>query len=205
MPAFRHVPGLEKLPRDRFVLTSFKWNVHTQGRTASQKYLAEIVHDNPMWMHPSVAARIGVKSGDLVELTTYRPRSGAVGDRAFKAAPGGKEDIVGRARIRVFVTEGIHPKVLAVSNSLGWQFGGRATQGRGGNRDDVLAGSGQDGVRPALGTAPVTDDLRNGVWWDERRGGRGNGVNINAILPVNPAPLVGMQAWFDTVCSVRKV
>jgi hypothetical protein len=30
-------------------------------------------------------------------------------------------------------------------------------------------------------------------------------VNINAILPVNPAPLVGMQSWFDTVCSVRKV
>jgi hypothetical protein len=42
------------------------------------------------------------------------------------------------------------------------------------------------------------------VWWDARNGGRGNGVNINAILPVNPAPLVGMQSWFDTVCSVRK-
>jgi thiosulfate reductase / polysulfide reductase chain A len=205
MPAFRPVPGLDRLPRDRFVLTSFKWNVHTQGRTASQKYLAEIVHDNPMWMHPSAAARIGVKSGDMVELTTYRPRSGDAGDRAFKASAPGKEEVVGRARIRVFVTEGIHPKVLAVSNSLGWKFGGRSTQGRNGRRDDALARSGQAGVRPALAAAPAVDDLNNGVWWDERLGGRGNGVNINAILPVNPAPLVGMQAWFDTVCSVRKV
>lgn len=205
MPGFRPVPGLEKLPENRFVLTSFKWNVHTQGRTASQKYLSEIVHDNPMWMHPQAAARLKVKSGDLVELTTYRPRSGAVGDTAFKAAPAGKEQVVGRARIRVFVTDGVHPQVLAVSNSLGWHYGGRATQGRNGERDAVLAASHQGGARKALGPLPQHDDLRNGVWWDERNGGRGNGVNINAILPVNPAPLTGMQSWFDTVCSVRKV
>ena len=205
MPSFRPVPGLERLPADRFVLTSFKWNVHTQGRTASQKYLAEIVHDNPMWIHPSAAARIGVKSGDMVELTTYRPRSGQDGDQAFKAASGAGDAVVGHARIRVFVTEGIHPKVLAVSNSLGWRHGGRAALGRNGRRDTVLAATGERGMRAALGSAPHLDDLDNGVWWDERNGGRGNGVNINAILPVNPAPLVGMQSWFDTVCSVRKV
>lgn len=205
MPSFRHVPGLDKLPADRFVLTTFKWNVHTQGRTASQKYLAEIVHDNPMWMHPRAAARVGVKSGDLVELTTYRPRSGGDGDTAFKAAPAGRDQVVGRARIRVFVTEGIHPQVLAVSNSLGWKFGGRAAQGRNGMRDEVLSATGQKATRAAMDAAPPIDDLRNGVWWDERNGGRGNGVNINALFPVNPSPLVGMQSWFDTVCSVRKV
>jgi len=205
MPTFHPVPGLEKLAADRFVLTSFKWNVHTQGRTASQKYLSEIVHDNPMWMHPSAATRIGVKSGDMVELTTYRPRSGELGDQAWKAAPSGRDQVVGRARIRVFVTEGVHPQVLAVSNSLGWKFGGRATQGRNGSRNAALAASRQAGTRGGLGAEPRVDDLRNGVWWDEKHGGRGNGVNINAILPVNPSPLVGMQSWFDTVCSVRKV
>ncbi|MFP5391508.1 MAG: molybdopterin-dependent oxidoreductase [Gammaproteobacteria bacterium] len=205
LPSFHPIPGLERLPADRFVLTTFKWNVHTQGRTAAQKYLSEIVHDNPMWMHPDVARAIGVKTGDLVELTTYRPRSGQQGDRAFKAAPPGKEQVVGRARIRVFVTEGIHPKVLAVSNSVGWQMGGRAAQGRNGARAAVLAATGQAGMAPALGPAPRIDELATSVWWDARHGGRGNGVNINAILPVNPSPLVGMQAWFDNVCSVRKV
>ncbi|MEY5099268.1 MAG: hypothetical protein RJA36_1987 [Pseudomonadota bacterium] len=205
MPTFHPVPWLERLPPDRWVLTTFKWNVHTQGRTASQKYLSEIVHDNPMWMHPSAARRIGVKTGDWVELTTYRPHSGQRGDRAFKAAPVGQERVVGTARIRVFVTEGIHPQVLAVSNSVGWKLGGRASQGRNGGRHAVLAATGQAGIEPALDKVPRFDDLDHGVWWDESRGGRGNGVNINGILPVNPSPLVGMQAWFDTVCSVRRV
>ena len=205
MPSYHQIPGLDHLSSERFILTTFKWNVHTQGRTASQKYLSEIVHDNPMWMHPSVARRIGVTSGDLVELTTYRPHSGLRGDQAFKAAPAGQERIVGHAQIRVFVTEGIHPKVLAVSNSVGWQVGGRATQGRNGARRSALAASGQAGIAAALGPEPRFDDLRYGVWWDEKNGGRGNGVNINAILPVNPSPLVGMQSWFDTVCSVKKV
>ena len=69
----------------------------------------------------------------------------------------------------------------------------------------MLSATGQADTRAALAPAPIHDDLRNGVWWDARNGGRGHGVNINAILPVNPAPLVGMQAWFDTVCSVKKV
>ncbi|MFS2017746.1 hypothetical protein ACEN88_14325, partial [Massilia sp. CT11-108] len=71
--------------------------------------------------------------------------------------------------------------------------------------DAVLDATGQAPIRKSLAPAPRVDDLTNGVWWDARNGGRGNGVNINAILPVNPAPLVGMQSWFDTVCSVRKV
>jgi anaerobic selenocysteine-containing dehydrogenase len=152
-----------------------------------------------------VLRTVGLKSGDLVELTTYRPRSGKQGDVAFKAAPAGRDDVVGRARIRVFVTDGIHPKVLAVSNSLGWRMGGRAAQGRAGARDATLDATGQGAVRKAMAGAPRFDALQNGVWWDPRNGGRGAGVNINAILPVNPAPLVGMQSWFDTVCSVRKV
>ncbi len=30
-------------------------------------------------------------------------------------------------------------------------------------------------------------------------------VDINALLPINPQALVGLQSWFDTVCSLRKV
>ena len=197
MPAFHPVPGLEALPADRFVLTTFKWNVHTQGRTASQKYLSEIVHDNPMWMHTSAARRLGVRTGDTVELTTYRP----VADGQAWRGTGGR---IGTAKVKVFVTDAIHPRVLAVSNSLGWVTGGRAAQGISGRRGEVAArGIGPDAAQ-AFGPAPVVDDLDALVWWDERRGGRGNGVNINALLPINPQPLVGMQSWFDTVCSVRK-
>ena len=56
-------------------------------------------------------------------------------------------------------------------------------------------------------TAVIDDDqdLDEDIWWDPARGGTGAGYNINAILPIQPAPLVGMQGWYDTVCSVRKV
>ena len=31
------------------------------------------------------------------------------------------------------------------------------------------------------------------------------GFNLNAIIPVAPSPVTGMQSWFDTVCEVKKV
>jgi thiosulfate reductase / polysulfide reductase chain A len=200
MPYFFPVPWHVGLAEDRFILTTFKWNVHTQGRTAAQKYLSEIVHDNPMWMHPDTAKRYGVRTGDWVEVTTYRPKSGTRGDKAFRASPA--DQLVGSARVKVFVTDGIHPRVVAVSNSLGWEFGGRANEGRRGKRDQL---QGQSGAVQAMGPEARFDDLEYGLWWDKRSGGRGNGVNINAILPINPSPMVGMQSWFDTVCSIKKI
>ncbi len=53
---------------------------------------------------------------------------------------------------------------------------------------------------------PLADqDLDQDIWWDPRNGGVGAGYNVNAILPIQSAPLVGMQGWFDTVCSIRAV
>ncbi|MEA3119197.1 MAG: thiosulfate reductase / polysulfide reductase chain [Paraburkholderia sp.] len=196
-PVYVPIPAHQDLPDDRYVLTTFKWNVHTQARTASQKYLTEIVHDNPIWINAETACRLNVKTGDWIELTTYRPLTGPRGDRAFIPGTGEK---VGSERLRAFVTEGIHPRVLAVSNSLGHIVSGRAATGRKGPRD------GESPIPKAgYGPEPRYDDLGTELWWDERAGGRGNGYNINALFPINPQPLIGMQAWFDTVCSIRKV
>lgn len=203
LPEFVQIPWHIGLAQDRYILTTFKWNVHTQGRTASQKYLSEIVHDNPMWIHPDTARKLKLRTGDWVELTTYRPQSGSQGDQAYRAAK--QEQVVGTARVQVFVTDTIHPRVVAVSNSLGWEFGGRASEGRKGLRSTALAAGKQTDTLKGMGPVPKFDDLEYGVWWDKRAGGRGNGVNINAILPINPSPMVGMQSWFDTVCSMKKV
>lgn len=204
LPTFAQIPSHRNLQADRFILTTFKWNVHTQARTASQKYLTEIVHDNPMWINAGVAKKMGLKSGDMVELTTYRPSSGSA-DNAGQQAYRGTGEKIGSARMRVFVTRGIHPRVVAVSNSVGWISGGRASEGRSGRRVEVAARGIAPDAAKGYGPAPALDDLNAGVWWDEKNGGKGNGVNINALLPINPQPLVGMQAWFDTVCSLRKV
>jgi len=94
---------------------------------------------------------------------------------------------------------------VPVSNSLGGISGGRASEGKNGRRVAVAARGISADAAKGFGPAPAHDDLDAGVWWDKKNGGRGNGVNINALLPINPQPLVGMQAWFDTVCSLRKV
>ena len=90
-----------------------------------------------------------------------------------------------------------YPRVLAVSNTLGNLFHGRAATTSNGARQDL----------PAWNDSLVAEDqdLSEDIWWDPRRGGTGSGYNINAILPIQPAPLVGMQGWYDTVCTIRKV
>lgn len=185
MPRYVPIPAHQNLKTEDFILTTFKWNVHTQARTAPQKYLSEIVHDNPAWINTATAKKLGVVTGDTIEITTYRPTG-----HTFQ--PSGAK--LGSAQIKVFVTEGIHPRVIAVSNSVGHLFGGRAATGEEGPVEKH-AGYGN----------PEDDDLGYSLWWDEKKGGRGNGTNVNAILPINPAPLVGMQSWFDNVCRIRKV
>lgn len=184
-PHYEKPRSLLEIKSDEFVLTTFKWNVHTQARTAYQKYLAEIVHDNPMWINKSSAKKLGVKSGDTVEICAYRPKSG------YKAA---ENEVVGKMKIKVFVTEGIHPQVVAISSSLGMQYGGRVAKGKNGKKQNI----------PAFG-AYEDLNLDGGIWWDTRRGGFGNGYNPNHIIPINPSPLVGMQSWNDTICKIKKV
>jgi thiosulfate reductase / polysulfide reductase chain A len=188
MPTYFPVPSIEKMTKEMLHLVTFKWNVHTQGRTQSQKYLSEIVHHNPMWINTETAKQLGIKTGDKVELTTFRPYG-------HQMKNGGA--VLGSAQITAFVTEGIHPRVLAVSNTLGNLFHGRAATASKGKRQAIPA------WKDSLETED--QDLVDDVWWDQRNGGTGAGYNVNAILPIQPAPLVGMQGWYDTVCTVKKV
>jgi thiosulfate reductase / polysulfide reductase chain A len=190
MPAYFPVPSIENMKPGMLHLVTFKWNVHTQGRTQSQKYLSEIVHHNPMWINTETADKHGIKTGDMVEITTYR---------AYGHAMKNGGDVLGRARVPAYVTEGIHPSVLAVSNTLGNVWHGRAAT--------ASAGKKRKQKLDAFNAALIADDqdLDEDIWWDPAKGGTGGGYNINAILPIQPAPLVGMQGWYDTVCTIRRV
>src|SRR5262249_34683319 len=56
---------------DEFVLLStYRLPTLIHTRSANAKWLVEISHSNPTWMHRSDAARLGVKTGDLVRVTT---------------------------------------------------------------------------------------------------------------------------------------
>lgn len=187
MPNWFPIPTIVNMKGDQLHLTTFKWNVHTQGRTQSQKYLSEIVHHNPMWINTVTAERHDIKTGDMVEIPTYRPYG-------HQLKNGGA--VVGKALIPAFVTEGIHPRVPAISNTLGNMWHGRAANSRRGRTQDLPAWNEQ--------LIAEDQDLAEDIWWDKRNGGTGAGYNVNAILPIQPAPLVGMQGWYDTVCTIRK-
>jgi len=185
-PHFNMPKSLKEISEDELVLTTFKWNVHTQARTTSQKYLTEIVHDNPVWIHSATAKKLNIKSGDFIEITTYRPKSG------FRASEHNK--VVGKMSVKAFVTEGIHPQVIAISNSLGMNFGGRVPKAQNAKKKNIPAYSSYEDL-----------NLDGHIWWDKELGGSGNGFNPNHIMPINPAPIVGMQAWNDTVCRIKKI
>ena len=37
------------------------------------KYAAEIIHTNPAFMHPDTGAKLGLKEGDEIKISVYRP------------------------------------------------------------------------------------------------------------------------------------
>lgn len=188
VPVYGKVPEHENLDDDAYILTTFKWNVHTQGRSAYWKYATEIVHTNHAMMAPETAARLGVETGDEIEITTFRPKGLVY--RAGEAEP------VGQIRNRVRVVPGMHPRVIAQAHHAGhWEHGTIA-------RADAETSGARVGMAEGL---PGHQELADSVWWSKARGGTGPGVAINDVYPINAQPLVGGQNWFDNVCRVRRI
>ena len=92
-------------------MPTFRLPVLIHTRSGNAKWLNEIAHSNPLWMHPVDAARLGVKTGDLVRVSTE----------------------IGYFVPYVWVTEGLRPGVVACSHHMGrWrlQRAPAATAGR---------------------------------------------------------------------------
>ena len=68
-------PGCRSLcVRTRFgflaLVPTFRLPTLIHTRSANAKWLVEISHSNPTWIHTSDAARLGVRTGDLVRVET---------------------------------------------------------------------------------------------------------------------------------------
>jgi anaerobic selenocysteine-containing dehydrogenase len=105
LPVYKRLPSRDKQASE-LVLTTYKVNVHTQSRTASLKYLAELYHKNPAWINPKTAVSRGIKDGDLIRVSSK----------------------LGYIVTRAHVTEGIHPDVVAISTACGHSAYGRLAQ-----------------------------------------------------------------------------
>ncbi|MDH5671210.1 MAG: molybdopterin-dependent oxidoreductase [Myxococcales bacterium] len=156
--------------------------IHT--RSANAKWLYEISHKNPVWMHPEDAQRLGVDTGDLVHVETE----------------------IGFMVDTVWVTEGIKPGVIAVSHHLGrWrtQDGGEHGNIGSGMSSLVELSSDAEGLRRLRiersgGPWQSTDPDTARIFWEDV------GVHQNLIHGVHPDPVSGAHCWHQKAIAVRK-
>ncbi|MEZ4320476.1 MAG: molybdopterin-dependent oxidoreductase [Myxococcota bacterium] len=152
--------------------------IHT--RSANAKWLVEISHNNPVWMHPSDAARLGVKTGDRVRVDTE----------------------IGWFVDRAWVTEGIKPGVIAISHHLGrWRLQDDVGVNKQGSS---LVGLEADGSKHRLTIQKgaeawdsVDPDTAR-IWW------KTVGVHQNLTHAVHPDPVSGAHCWLQKATNVRK-
>jgi anaerobic selenocysteine-containing dehydrogenase len=164
----------ERLGRDETVLIStFRLPVQIHTRSANAKWLDEIAHTNPLWIHPSHASRLSVQTGDLVRVETE----------------------IGYFVVRAWVTEGIRPDTVACSHHMGrWKL---ADEGQRQMMATVSLAHDADqwGLKREREVAPYRssdrDTLR--IWWTDV------GVHQNLTFPVHPDPVSGMHCWHQAV------
>lgn len=163
------------------LLPNFRLPTLIHTRSANAKWLYEISHANPIWIHPSDAARIGVESGELVRVQTE----------------------IGYFVDKVYITQGIKPGILAMSHHLGrW----RLAEHQGGNPGmSALASLDEDGQGGhalnilAHGRAWESfDPDTSRIWWKDV------GVHQNLTHAVHPDPISGAHCWLQKALSVTR-
>ena len=171
-----HPAKLDKARHEYVLVPTFRLPNLIHTRSGSAKWLIEISHRNPIWIHTSDAAKLGVKTGDLLKLATD----------------------IGWFVDKVWVTEAIKPGVVACSHHIGrW----RTEAGPEANRFSTNTvrlteeGPGQWRMRTVAGVQPFksADPDSQRIFW------RDGGVHQNITHAVHPDPISGMHCWHQRV------
>ena len=101
-----HPDNLE--PGQMVLIPTFRLPIQIHTRSANSKWLDEIAHTNPLWIHPQDAGRLGgLRTGEVVRVETE----------------------IGYFVLKAWVTEGIRPGVVACSHHMGrWRPEGQPGQ-----------------------------------------------------------------------------
>jgi anaerobic selenocysteine-containing dehydrogenase len=168
-----HVHPSALAPGQVTLISTFRLPMQIHTRSANAKWLNEIAHTNPVWIHTAHAAELGVATGDLVRIETE----------------------IGHFVARAWVTEGIRPGVVACSHHMGrWklaeegqrQFMATVTLEHHGSQWALRR---RQNVQPYASTDPDTQR----IWWSDA------GVHQNLTFPVHPDPISGMHCWHQAV------
>ena len=170
-----HPEVIDKSKGEFPLVPTFRLPVLIHSRSGNAKWLAEIANRNPIWIHTSDAKQFGLKSGDLVRLTTD----------------------IGYFVDKVWVTESIKPGILACSHHIGrWRrpqdSGNRwATETVSIEND----GTGKWTMRKMEGIRPFKSSDKDSarIFWSD------GGVHQNITHAVHPDPISGMHCWHQKV------
>jgi len=176
-----HPDEIDRDAGQMILLPNFRLPTLIHTRSANAKWLYEISHANPVWINPEDAARLKVRTGDLLRVETE----------------------IGWFIDKCWVTEGIKPGIIAMSHHLGrWRLqenlGGNpgmtavaklAEDGSGGHRLNI--------IKPG-GAWKSSDPDSSRVWWKDV------GVHQNLTHAVQPDPFSGAHCWLQKALSVRK-
>ena len=175
-----HWSNIDRAKGEMVLLPTFRLPTLIHTRSGNAKWLYEISHTNPLWLHPEDAARHGVTTGDLLKIATA----------------------IGWFVDKVWVTEAIRPGVVACSHHLGrW----RLAETTGGERwstalvDLQREAPGRWRMRQLHGIEPFdsADPDSARVWWQDA------GVHQNLTFPVQPDPISGQHCWHQKVSVLR--
>ncbi len=169
-----HPENIDRQANEMVLIPTFRLPTLIHTRSGNSKWLYEISHKNPLWMHPEDARRLDVETNDLLRVTTE----------------------IGYYVIKVWVTEGIRPGVVACSHHMGrWRLQDAAMERWSSALVDLEHGeegwrmTHKEGVKPFESSDP--DSKR--IWWTDV------GVHQNLTFPVHPDPVSGMHCWHQKV------
>ena len=174
IPSHVHWEDLDMDGNERILLPTFRIPTLIHTRSANSKWLNEISHRHPLWIHPSDAEKLGIEENGLVRVSTR----------------------IGHFVISAWRTEGIRPGVVAASHHMGrWRLEDAKARSWGAG----LAKISSDGSRWTLNRTKgmnayeSEDPDTERIWWND------TGVHQNLTFAVQPDPISGMQCWHQRV------
>jgi len=174
IPSHVHWEDLDMEGTERILLPTFRIPTLIHTRSANSKWLNEISHRHPLWIHPQDAETLGIEENGLVRISTR----------------------IGHFVISAWRTEGIRPGVVAASHHMGrWRLDQDKARSWGSGVANISRSGSEWNLRRQQAMAPWdSDDPDSGrVWWND------TGVHQNLTFSVQPDPISGMQCWHQRV------
>ncbi len=186
IPSHVHWEDLELSGDERILLPTFRIPTLIHTRSANSKWLSELSHRHPLWIHPDDAEALGIAENGLVRVTTR----------------------IGHFVIVAWRTQGIRPGVVAVSHHMGrWRLDASAGASWTGGLVDISSDGSSDISSESDGAGAVwrlrrrdtpqahssADPDTERIWWND------TGVHQNLTFCVQPDPVSGMQCWHQRV------